>query len=225
MERQPAENGQYIDNGLSVWLDCNDLIANTWIDKIQNLPFTIKNADEYISTNGVFFTGENETKIYSDSIPILMGNGFTVEIRIHDFNPIGRNAGRILCTANSNIYNSPNLCYFNNWNTLFGFGVQTWGNMRFSSGIKENFPQSFTIAMSEDSVGNTSIYNNGDLIASGIIQPPTMAKIICIGGWPMESSKDEQISGLIKSLRLYDRILEEDEIKMNYQTDITLFGG
>ena len=228
MARQPIANEAYIESGLAVWLDRQDLIpgANTWNDRIQSLPFTILNFDsDNISANGALFTGGSESKIYSQSVPITMSNGFTIEVRIHDFQPVGSSLARIISTSLFNATYSPNLFYSNNWNGLSGFGADAGSILKFSSGVLETFTQSISLALCEDASGNASVYKNGDLVASGTIQQATNAKIVCIGGWPRTSTPSERFSGLIKSLRVYSRVLSAEEMVQNYHTDIALFGG
>ena len=226
--RQPIASGAYIAPGLAVWLDCQDLIPdeNTWNDRVQNLPFTILNFDaNSISANGALFAVGSDSKIYSQPVPITMVDGFTIEIRIHDFQPAGRYLSRIIATASGNISNAPNFFYACGWNKLNGFGVSTWKNLRFSSGVSETFPQSTSLALCEDASGNASVYKNGGLVASGTIQPATSADTVSIGGWPNVNTPTERFSGLVKSLRVYSRVLSAEEIGQNYRTDIALFGG
>lgn len=230
-ERNDSSNQQYIYDSLYAWLDCRDLISNEyWLDRIQNIEFKLTN----FSASDISYDGANFSRYNNDIWKNIMSeidndnfkNGFSVELLFDDFSYTTSNICRILTTSSKNISNAPSLNYFKGKFGGYGFGADSWGDFYKFSGNVENFPQTFTLTMSINSNGNVKIYKNGEILVDGYVQAPTSCNAICINFWSNElvySYGETMNDGILKSLRFYNRVISDEEIRHNYSVDKEIF--
>lgn len=126
-------------------------------------------------------------------------------------------------------------CNIDSQENKIGGGCYIDGAYRYLTSTQEiELNKFYTASITYD--GNSfKLYLNGELQgsyeSSSGIKNPTNSTIVMIGAGPMGSSPEPQakyaryLKGIVNSVRIYNRALNNSEIKVNYNTDQKLYSN
>lgn len=198
----------YVQDGLVFWLDGADCLADTWVDKVSGNTLTRHGANVSISDGGVTFT--SNAAFCSTDITLPTYNTSTIELVA--ILSGGSTQNMLLYTSDTN-----SICYSYNAGS-----TKCW--------IR---PATFTgrTSITPNTIGAQSVSTSFNYI-NKILNTAKSTSVnrgagycTSVGAWVTNSSYSLQrgFRGTIYQIRVYDRILSQDEVFHNQDLDIATY--
>ena len=197
----------YISNGLIFHLDGKDANGSTWVDRIGGKVLTLYNTT--LQNGGVRFTGNRHCCAETEDGVTLTAPAASSTIEIVGHRLTKRSIEMIFSPGvNSSIF-------YVGRNTYVSLGV----NVRLAQ-----FTAPLPVGKFTHSLRATLHYYNGTkMTTTGSTVASNQETNICVGG-NETAAGNLGFNGIIYQIRIYNRLLTEDEIKWNQEQDRKRYG-
>ena len=197
----------YISNGLIFHLDGKDANGSTWVDRIGGKVLTLYNTT--LQNGGVRFTGNRHCRAETEDGVTLTAPAASSTIEIVGHRLTKRSIEMIFSPGvNSSIF-------YVGRNTYVSLGV----NVRLAQ-----FTAPLPVGKFTHSLRATLHYYNGTkMTTTGSTVTSNQETNICVGG-NETAAGNLGFNGIIYQIRIYNRLLTEDEIKWNQEQDRKRYG-
>ena len=205
----PAVVEPYIDDGLVLWLDCADATTSVWTDKIGNRTINLYNVTKD-NIGGVSFNGSSSYGKYANSINYSRSS-CTIEAVIKS---VADKEGGIFCDTQGglsllfnsagSVANGASKAYdFSKWNAVIaGLHVITLANnVGYEDGVL--LTTNGTASLGGNDTGTYLGRRDVNTNKNGVRSP---------------------FEGTIYQVRIYNRLLTQEEIAYNHGVDIRKYG-
>lgn len=200
----------YIAKGMVLHLDGSDFDGTQWLDRVSDMPFVIGDGTPTQSAGGgVYFNGS--ASMYSDSVIDNPYNSGTIEVVLKAANA-SNNMVVFFQGANNK------LAYILNVNSV-AFTTATSNRPTKAIG---DVTKLYTHSISS----SVNYFNGNSMGASGNVKWQNQATHNMVIGdyWYNTSSHGYKYYGYIYQIRVYNRVLTEDEVLHNASVDIEKYG-
>ena len=197
----------YISNGLIFHLDSRDVNGSTWVDRIGGKVLTLYNTT--LQNGGVKFTGNRHCRAEAGDGVTLTAPAASSTIEI---------VGHRLVKRSIEMIFSPGVK-----SSIFYVGRNTYVTLGSSVRLAQ-FTAPLPVGKFTHSLRATLHYYNGTKMTttSSTVASNTEPSI-CVGGNEVAAG-NMGFNGIIYQIRIYNRLLTEDEIKFNQEQDHKRYG-
>lgn len=196
----------YISNGLIFHLDSRDVNGSTWVDRAGGKVLTLYNTT--LQNGGVRFTGNRYCRAEAgDGVTLTAPAGSsTIEVVGHR---LAKKSRELIFIPGVN-------------SSIFYVGRNTYVTLGSSVRLAQ-FTAPLPVGKFTHSLRATLHYYNGTKMTttSSTVVANTDTKI-CVGG--NSAAGNYGFNGVIYQVRIYNRLLTEDEIKFNQEQDRKRYG-
>lgn len=205
----PYDEDGYILKGMVLHLDGADFDGSTWVDRIGGIEYTKVGDNITASGTGVYFGGDSGNYLYSTSKPTTPYDSSTIEVVFVS----GQTSWGI-------VYQTDNLNYIM-------YGV-TNARVSYRPGASRTTKATGTISsLYTHSVSHTHNYFNG--VSYGTASTASWrnaAEYASVVGAIKRSGvgAEYRLKGTLYQVRIYNRILTDEEILHNASVDIEKYG-
>ena len=210
----------YVQDGLVFQLDGIDKgnVEGAWVDRKAGRQFTLNNC--IVNSDNIEFNGTDSEAIDNDNytFPTVPEN-YTIEVVLY----YGGGSGILTENSTTTSYGSPMMVTLYSTSTYFTIGRNLYA--------VEALPENKYMCLQAQAKGNTNTIQvncNGDVLATrggSIINNDFFAygkaSVGCV--WTSSSDRAGQLLGKVYSIRLYNRLLTEEERYNNMVVDYMRF--
>ncbi len=199
---------QSLYSGISNTRDGYDADSDIWADLVGENDLTVTlDSSNYFTREGLLLNS-SATYFPQNIVDIVKGDEFTVEMRIGKLDGIGTGINQLMGSSNGNFS-----IFVDKATDELGFRIN--GSTEYTKAAKgQEHINNGLISVAYDADGNANIYVNGEKIAEGLGKGTVDADDLFFGAQGFDAT--------YRSIRFYNRVLSDEEIKENTDTDCSV---